>query len=236
MLPDAEIELPQEEVFWDATSSTQWLDLKTSRTEGPNIRIIDAVNHVLFIKPLGRADSALCWSTFATTLVMHAVNVHIHSLIQCTQSFAMFPSDHTSQSMSVAAVHQAEIALERCQNLFANRHSEHEQTLDDPGGSRRSNGLALLRVAYVRSCTEVEPLNQMMLLSTNPENRADDIHAYVRSSQKRTTSVTNTARMALDGLFTAVKAGTVLAMKTAALKWSIDHAIADWNCGMFLEC
>jgi hypothetical protein len=43
--------------------------------------------------------------------------------------------------------------------------------------------------------------------------------------------VTKTAQKALEGLFTAVRAGTLLAMKTAAFKWSIDHAIADWECG-----
>lgn len=203
------------------------------RTQYANTTIIDAVNHVIHKKPLESADAALWWSTFATTLVMHAVNVHIYNLIQCTQSFALFTFDSASQNMRAAAAHQAETALERCRDLFSNRHSEHEQRLDDHGGSRRSNGLSLLRVAYVRSCTEVEALNRMMLLSTNPVNATDDIRAYISSGQKRSTSVTNTARMALDGLSTAVKAGIILARKTAALIWSIDHAIADWNCGKF---
>lgn len=231
ILPDAEIEMPREDALWDAPSSEQWLELIASRTEEPPFRVIDAVNYVLFQQPIGSQDAALAWSSFATTTVMQAVNIHIHYVVQCTQAFTLFDLDNASQSMRAAAMNQAESALERCQNLFANRNSEQEQTLDDPGGCRRSNGHALLRVAYVRMCGEMQSLSRLILLGTTFEDTARDIHTYICSDQKRTAIVTSTARTALDGLFTSVKAGTLLVMKTAAFKWSIDHAIADWNCG-----
>ncbi|RDL40262.1 uncharacterized protein BP5553_00241 [Venustampulla echinocandica] len=234
MLPDADIEMPHEEALWEASSSKQWLELVASRTKATSLRVIDAVNHVLFKQQIRSQDAALAWSTFATTIVIQAVNLHIYHLVQCTQAFALFDLDHVSQRMRAAAMQQAESALERCQNLFADRHLEQEQALDDPGGSRRSNGHALLRVAYVRTCGGMETLNRLILLSDTFEDTARDIHTYICSDQNRTALVTNTARKALDGLFTSVNAGKLLVMKTAAFKWSIDHAIADWNCALFV--
>lgn len=38
---------------------------------------------------------------------------------------------------------------------------------------------------------------------------------------------------AYGGLLTPIKAGYLLVQKTAALSWSVEHAVAAWDCALF---
>ena len=73
-----------------------------------------------------------------------------------------------------------------------------------------------------------------MLGSDNPTAIRTALQLYVASEQQRNDFVTKAVKWAYHGLTTAVKAGPLLVKKTAAFKWSLDHAIADWDCVLFV--
>lgn len=117
---------------------------------------------------------------FATTMVFHAVNVHMWHIMQCTQSFTAFAVDEqNNQALKAALVLQVETALARCYALLTAERSEPDHASDDPEGPLIFNCLALLRSAYFRVFTGASNFNRMMLLSEKPLQVANSIEEYV---------------------------------------------------------
>jgi len=46
--------------------------------------------------------------------------------------------------------------------------------------------------------------------------------------------LTRAVSQAQKGFLTPIKAGYLLVRKTAALSWSVEHAIAGWDCALFV--
>jgi len=230
IFPDAEIEMPGEECLWNAETEDEWQTLMMTTPPFSRMSLIDAVSQVAF----GQGDhgDATKWSDFTITTVMHAVNVHLWHQRQCTKRFSDYHASPASLSTAEEATNRhSESILSHCRSFFPGQDSEQEQSLDEPGGSRRSNGFASLRMAYNQSSITNRTLNCMILFSADKEYVMHEIAAYIQSGQERSSLATRTAGLALDGILTAVKAGPILARKIACLTWSIDHAIADWDCG-----
>jgi len=131
-------------------------------------------------------------------------------------------------------VQQVESALARCYALLTADRSEREHTSDDPEGPLIFNCLALLRSAYVRVFTGAGNFNRMLLLSEEPLQVAKSIEEYVTGIQERTPFLTRAVDKAYGGLLTPIKAGYLLVQKTAALTWSVEHAVAAWDCALFV--
>ena len=64
--------------------------------------------------------------------------------------------------------------------------------------------------------------------------RLDSIEAYVTGVQERGPFLTRAVDKAYGGLLTPIKAGYLLVRKTAALSWSVEHAVAAWDCALFV--
>jgi hypothetical protein len=106
----------------------------------------------------------------------------------------------------------------------------------DPGpnserGAVIFNCQALLRIAYVRLFTSAGNVDRMMLLSQNDAELESSIISYIHTPQKRTPFLTKAVLEAMGGFSTPIKAGYLVIRKTAALSWSVEHAIAAWDCG-----
>lgn len=231
IVPDAEIEMPSLEELWNASTNEQWQTLVVAGASGKSVSVLECLHQVVLKSHETTSDSNICdWSAFATAIVIHALNVHIWHLRQCTHGLVRLES--ASPTMKEILDRQIEMTLARVKHLFQGGDSDQEQNLQEPGASRRTNGFALLRIAYAKHATTSRPLTRMILFSSNGEQMLQEIRTYIKNGQAHGPLVTQTASMALDGIITAVKAGPILAMKTACLTWSIDHAIADWECGM----
>jgi hypothetical protein len=230
IFPDAELEMPGEEILWTADTEDDWQNLMNVSPPISRMSLMDAVTQLA----LGQENHCdiTKWSDFTITTVMHAVNIYLWHSKQCAQ---LVPEHHAIQTSSLAAEEvrnrQSECILSRCRGIFPGQDSEQEQSLDEPGGSRRSNGFASLRMGYIQTCVTERTLNCMILFSADEEYVMHEIAEYINCGQKQSSLATRTAELALDGLATAVQAGPILAKKIACLTWSIDHAIADWDCG-----
>lgn len=233
---DLDIEILDAECLWEASDSGQWDVLRKSLTTRPSITVRDAMTHLLFGKEQPTVNGQpIKWTAFVTTMVFHAINVHMWNVMQCTQSLTEFAVDEqTGKIMKAAIVSQTETALARCYALLTADRSERDQSSDDPEGPLIFNCLALLRSAYVRVFTGAGTFNRMMLLNKNSLQLTRSIDIYIALDQKRSPFLTRAVDKAFGGLATSIKAGYLLVQKTAALSWSIEHVVAAWDCALFV--
>lgn len=230
---DIDMEMPDEEQLWEATSSEQWGELLKSHNRQPLITVREAVTHLLFAKELSTSDPNLMnWTAFATTVVLHAVNIHMWHMMQFTQSFTAFAiNKEDDNDLRARLAFQVEMALGRCYSLITVDRAERERMTDDAEGPVISNCLALLRSAYVRVFTGAGSFNRMLLLCNDTDHVASSIQSYIDGPQERNPFLTVAVSQAYGGLRTPIKAGYLLVRKTAALSWSVEHAVAAWDCG-----
>ncbi|KFY65397.1 hypothetical protein V496_02589 [Pseudogymnoascus sp. VKM F-4515 (FW-2607)] len=234
VMKDIDLEMPDEEQLWEATSAQQWEELVKPRTRQVPITVRDAMTHVIFAKELSTAGpDVMNWGAFARTVILHAVNIHMWHIMQFTQSFTAFSinkKDDTDLRARLGS--QVEMSLGRCYNLLTADRAERERTSDEEG-PLVSNCLALLRSAYVRAFTGAGSFNRMLLMSNDTDQIASSIQSYVAGPQERNQFLTMAVSKAYGGLHTPIKAGYLLVRKTAALSWSVEHAVAGWDCALF---
>ncbi|KAI5776940.1 hypothetical protein EDC01DRAFT_432804 [Geopyxis carbonaria] len=92
------------------------------------------------------------------------------------------------------------------------------------------NAAGLLRQAYIRQFATPRMILQ-------PETGTVDVLAmttYVLSGIVRSMEVTVAAEKAMECLQMPIRAGTIVVRKTAALSWSVEHALAGMDCILFL--
>jgi hypothetical protein len=216
---DINFEMPEAEARWDAASAEDWEAARDARSSPlPTVR--ESVTNLI------SGDGQLVsthWSAFGMTLIMHAVNVHMWHTLQCSQS---------SQSIEGALAAHAEHALARCYTLLRMDRLESEHHAPEAlEGASMFNCQALLRSAYVRLFVGIGSFDRMLLLSGCQDQIDRSIRAFVDAPQARNEFLTKAVSKAYLGFLTPIKAGYMLVVKTAALSWSIEHAIAAWDCG-----
>lgn len=235
MVHDGEVEMPDEEALWSAATEEQWQQRMATRESHVPVNLRDAVSRLMYGKePEVPMSSSWNWSPFAATVVMHAVSVQMWNMMQSTHSFsALSVEAHVHESLKSLLTSQTEIALARCHAMITRERSEIEHTWTESEGPLVFNCLATLRVAYVRSFTGIGSMNRMLLLSDDHSEIMKAIRDYVASPQSRGPFMSRAIAQAFEGFFIPIKAGMLLVQKTAALSWSIEHAIAGWDCGKF---
>ncbi|KAK6004309.1 hypothetical protein QM012_008171 [Aureobasidium pullulans] len=235
---DLDVELLDEEKLWEASSSPEWDELRQQRDHQSKITLRHAFTHLVLGKEhaLSTATtSPMRWTAFSTSVIMHAVNVYMWNLMQCTQSFSAFAVESSNDStLKTAMVNQTEAALARCYALLTADRPEGDRTSDDPEGPLLFNCLALLRSAHTRVFTGADNYNRMTLLSGSARHVSASINAFVSGNAlERGPLMTRAVDKAYGGFLTPIKAGYLLVRKTAALTWSLEHPIAAWDCALF---
>lgn len=215
---DLNFEMPEAEPRWEACNAQEWEDALDPRTF-TRATVRESVTSLIFDEGYPVSNN---WSAFATTMLMHAVNIHMWHTLQCSQS---------SVSLEGTLATQAEHALARCYALLTVDRPEFEQHAESVEGPSMFNCQALLRSAYVRLFTGIGSFNRMMLLSGSQEQINSSIQAFVETPQERNSFLTKAVGKAYGGFLTPIKAGYLVVVKTAALSWSVEHAIAAWDCG-----
>ena len=230
IIQDGEVEMPDEEILWNAPTEDEWHQRLQTKHFAVSPSLRDAVARLMYGKKLeGLAASCWNWSPFSVTVVMHAVSVQLWHIMQCTQSFdVLMVHDKSPKSVSTG---QAEMALARCHAMISQGRCDGELTWNESEGPLVFNSLALLRACYVRAFTGVGSFNRMALLNDDSEEVLSSIWEYVKTSQERSPFLTKAVARTFEGFLTPIKAGALLVQKTAALSWSIEHAIAGWDCG-----
>jgi hypothetical protein len=229
---DLKIEMPEGEQVWTAPDEERWRQAMTTRSSVTGLDISQALTQLIFGKEFNLGSESR-WPAFATTIIMHAVNIHMWHVTQCTQSFMNFAVDpKMEEQMKALCTTQTEESLARCHRVLTRDGlPEAGFTWDDVEGPLVFNGLALLRSCYVRAFTGSGTFNRTMLFSNNDDDIIRAAKDYVQIHQVRTPFLTRAVGQVFTGLLTPFRAGHLLVRKTAAFTWSIEHAIAAWDCG-----
>lgn len=239
MAPGIDIEMSDDERLWEATSEYQWSELTSVLGQKSSLSSRQTLNHLISRSTTDEAVIAIDRSPFSSTVIMHALHIHIWHLAQCAQNFSQNQDDIIASNLRAGLLTQAETALDRCNETFLgalDSNSESHMRLNELAVSQRSNCIALLRTAYVRMASANTHFDRVSALGMDPAlHPRPQLKAYVQTWQHRGPFVTKAARWAYHGFQTSVKAGHLLVRKTAAFKWSLDHAIADWDCSKFFS-
>lgn len=229
---DLKIEMPEEERVWTAPDEERWKEAMATRSTVTGLDINQALTQLIFGKDFNFGSESR-WPPFATTIIMHAVNIHMWHVTQCTQSFMNFSVDpKMEEQMKALCTAQTEESLARCHLLLTrDRSPEVGHTWDDVEGPLVFNGLALLRSCYVRAFTGSGTFNRTMLFSNDDDAIIRAAKDYVQIQQVRTPFLTRAVAQVFAGLLTPIRAGHLLVRKWAAFTCSIEHAISAWDCG-----
>jgi hypothetical protein len=74
-------------------------------------------------------------------------------------------------------------------------------------------------------------LDRSLLIKDNSQDKLAILQRYHAASQKRGQFITLAVNRALEGFAIPIRAGIFLIQKTAAFKWSVEHALAAWDAG-----
>lgn len=233
IVQDGRIEMPCDENLWDAPTDEKWQQRSSTHAHSASLTYSDAIARLMYGKEVeGVAESSWNWSPFAAVVLMHGVSVQLWHIMQCTQSFSMFAVDQSVHStLKALVVAQTEAALARCHAHITHARSDQEHTWNEAEGPLLFNCLALLRISYVHVFTGIGAADRMILLCEDASEVASSIREYLAAPQMRSQFTTKAVARAFEGFLVPMRAGALLIQKTAALTWSIEHAIAGWDCG-----
>ncbi|OQV07302.1 hypothetical protein CLAIMM_11757 [Cladophialophora immunda] len=230
------LEMPDDQDLWDASSEGQWLLLKQQRSRTTPLSLGEAVAKLMYDTTSKEdTDAAWNWSPFATCVVMHAVAMQIW-YISSTRDLGMLPRGNGlhNHPTGLGASMQTEAALNRCRELLTNAKRANEATWSDEDGPMLFNCMAVLRVAYGRTFLPASTLDRFILLRETGSEIVDAIKKYLSIDSPRGESITRAITRSVEGLFVPVQAGVLWTVKTAALTWWVDHALAGWDTGLFV--
>ncbi|KAF2223456.1 hypothetical protein BDZ85DRAFT_281383 [Elsinoe ampelina] len=243
ILQDGEVDMPDDEALWNAPTRDQWRLRMVVRKPRPRFTMRDAVVQLMHGETAANGSLFTDWSPLIATIAMHAISVQMWNGIQCVHlyeegktlatvissvpdpSSATFGYDY----IRVRSFRHLENSLSRCRTMITRSNSEGETTWSDYDGPLLFNCAALLRIAYARSLTGMGSLNRVVLLSADGKLVGRMIEDYVCAPQSRGSYWNKVMGTVFEGFCTPIKAGMLLTQKTAALTWSIEHAIAGWD-------
>ncbi|KIW34125.1 uncharacterized protein PV07_00921 [Cladophialophora immunda] len=236
VVQDVDIEMPSDEIRWNASSESGWRKAIGSKDIGQSMTIRGAVSLLVSGETLTRfPDEWRSWSPFATLVTMHAVAVQIWHRSQGTILWAdNAVTDVEGMDNPLTARLQTEAALARCRQMLLQSRNEHEFAWSEAEGPFLFNCFAILRVSYCRSCTSLSSIDPTLLLKGDATEVMDILRSHVTKPQRRDDLTTNAVARALDGFLVPVRAGTLLIRKTAALTWSIEHVLASWDSSLLV--
>ncbi|KAE9371702.1 hypothetical protein N431DRAFT_377638 [Stipitochalara longipes BDJ] len=236
MAPGIDLELPEDEALWEASSEDKWqatLKSAQNRERIPGLKA--AWNFLAYGKgldPFGTESTA--WSTFSILAVIHLVINHMWYLMQTTQYLTVFAFDpEVEQKLRSLSDVSISSALGRCYQVLTSGRPESDRSNDDPEGPMIFNCLALLRVGFVRTSIAGVALNQIVHLTEDGAIRSEAIQSYVHSEILRSAFVPAAVQRIFQAICLPLSAGHILTKKTAAFTWSIEHAISGWECALY---
>jgi hypothetical protein len=234
---DLDFEIPVEEALWDAPTRGEWQQLIDTRVDENPVTLSAVLSQLVLgdeTTSSNRIYSRL--GRFATTVIMHGVNVHMYYLAQSRSSLMMNNVDaNIGYTVRLSHHTQTERALTRCQEFL----KTWQLAYDDSQHSRQEDSLifncqALLRLSYVRVFSGMRSFNRTTLLYEDPDLIASAVGTYLSEFRERTAFLTKAAEQVMFCFTTPIRAGHMLTRKTAAFTWSIEHAVACWDCNLFL--
>jgi len=234
IVSDGYIEMPCDQSLWDAPTEERWRDLTIWQPKSSPLSVRDAVSRVMYGNAIKSApEECWSWSPFAVSVVINAVSIQVWHITQGSYFLSESSGQERSQdSQRPQVMSQTEPALTRCRALITQARSDADYAWADAEGPLLFNCLALLRVTYCRAFTGVGAADSMILLKESREELIASVEDFIAMPQDRGDLITRAVSRAFEGMIIPYKAGTLLIQKTAALTWSVGHALAGWDAGM----
>ncbi|KAF2176406.1 hypothetical protein K469DRAFT_678836 [Zopfia rhizophila CBS 207.26] len=233
---DLEFEVLDEERLWNARSAKEWKEMQGPRTPRAPSTIRAVISDVVFTDRHHEDIEPYSISGFTMLIIMHAVNIHMWNLFQFTDVSCRHAFDTSRSTVQTTLLTVAFSTLARCHQVITHVRGgdDHSTTWSNAEGPLMFNCQALLRIAYVRLFSNISAFNRLTLLTDNPEDISSAVKAYTDAPQERSSYLTKSAVKAYEGFLAPVRIGHLLVRKTAALSWSIEHAVAGWDAALFL--
>ncbi|KAF5633161.1 zinc finger protein [Fusarium tjaetaba] len=232
-LEERNIEMPVEDALWDAPTASSWEALAQGRLCSSPLGLQEATaSFFMNTSQRQKADSRWIWSPFAASVVMHSVAISVWYLNQGQQ--ACYGATGNPQEGNRPGAARIEAALSRCRDFLTAAHAENEGNWSDTDNPLLFNAFAVLRVAYGRAFFGVQTLDRSILFHERSQDMLPIIEQYFNQVQERDHFITMAVTRALEGFAIPIRTGMLLMQKTAAFKWSVEHALAAWDAGLLV--
>lgn len=225
---EANMDMPGDDRLWRCLTSTQWRFEVETHSVNQAMNQQQLLAHIMNEDPTAE-NTRDRWSSslFAVIVAMHALNVHILHISLAAESLRVLPLNR-QESMRSTFWTDMDKTLNQFQRAFTKGKADSDPWQDP----LIFNCLVVLRIAFMREYTDGQrSFNRRVLLGCDPATVSAEISSYVLSDQLRGPRVTEAVRRAYLAMMLPMRAGANLVRKTAALTWSIEHAIAWWDTG-----
>ena len=227
---DLEFGLFEEEKLWGAPTTDDWEALRVSRSLPPTKTIRSFMEDFLTGMIDNNTQAPYYVSELTSFVIIHAVNMYAQNLSQIT----CFSSSKCSDNSGVThnAMLNALANLSRCRKILdLARPGGIEYVWNEPDDSLLPNCKAMLRVAYTRLFLQARMPDNILQLGDCPEGNEKLLMRFVDTRQERGPVITEAMLSMHEAFSLPAKAGCPLVQKIAAIRWSVEHAVAGWGCG-----
>ncbi|KAJ3536491.1 hypothetical protein NM208_g6688 [Fusarium decemcellulare] len=234
-LEECDVEIPDDDVLWDTTTATAWESLIKDKPSSPQVSLGKAASSFFsdsdHRETLTRVE--LSWSPFTISAVMHQVAIAVWYQTQGQQACNVVARD--AQQCFQPEATRIETALSRCRKLLIRRSGGGKgKGWSDGDSPLLFNASTILRVSYGRAFMAVEDLDRSLLFKNSTQDMLGALQRYHSAPQKRGQLTTLAVNRALEGFAIPIRAGSLLMQKTAAFKWSVEHALAAWDAALLV--
>ncbi|KAL2881476.1 hypothetical protein SGCOL_003042 [Colletotrichum sp. CLE4] len=232
-LEECNIEMPAEDELWDATTASEWRSVVQRRLPSSPLGLREATAWI-FGNSIQeeRPDASWIWSPFAASIVMHQVAIAVwffaHGKDACYGKTQRYRESYQSDAKRIEA------ALSRCRDLLTETRDGNDGTWSEADGPLLFNAFAVLRVSYGRAFINFRSLDRSLLFQESKQDMLVILQRYFDTAQERDGYMTMAIDCALEGFAIPIRAGVLLMQKTAALKWSVEHALAGWDAALLV--
>ncbi|VUC37789.1 unnamed protein product [Clonostachys rosea] len=234
---DLDFDTLDDERLWNAVSEAEWRGLRTLPRENDRRSIRDVVTGLVSGDATEPCQEPYHISALTTLIVIYGIVVYIWQATTVAETFEPLGQSPTAQpnALASALLHTASQALARCHELLSQACANRGSALGDRmETSLLFNCQCVLRIAYIRMFTSTSILSRPSFVAFDDAAVESAISHFVSGSEKRRPGILKAVEAAFEGFRVSVNMGHMLVRKTAALRWSLEHAVAGWDCALFV--
>ncbi|KAF9871484.1 hypothetical protein CkaCkLH20_11131 [Colletotrichum karsti] len=230
---DLDVECLHDESLWNARSSDEWVELRPMYQNQDRCTIRGILEDIL----TGARDSSRVSLAHSSPLCMltvtHAILVHMWHLNQISQASPSYSFSHQTP-LSQSLLQTALASLSTCCKLLHAQKERLEDADEREVLSIQFSSHAVLRAAFIRLFDITKPFDRLSLMAKDPAEIAASVDVFARAPLKRDHLLLDVVEKTLEGFHMPFRLGHMLIRKTAAFRWSIEHAVAAWDAGLFV--
>ncbi|KAK1709486.1 hypothetical protein BDP67DRAFT_441442 [Colletotrichum lupini] len=233
---DLEIEHFHDENLWNALTANEWRELRAAYRKKNSRTTKDILKDVLAENTDDSSFESYNISPFSALILVHAILIHTWQLSQLSETSAIFSfgSITGTSSLGSSLLSNALISLDRCHGLLKQTREGQLEDMDDNDiTSLCFSSHAILRAAYIRLFDNTKSFDRLCLLAEDPSTINSNVTTFANTKLERNIDCVKVIEKTLEGIQLPVKMGHMLIRKTAAFRWSVEHAVAAWDNVLF---